>query len=227
MNRHPPSNYGDEPPAYDHEATSFLSHDDSPTTTPRHNGPSMRLLPTSSNVESDMSRSYRSASPSQYSQLQSEYPETIPAGAPSEYDSRFYQVPTATSPSRPPSSLGTAPTMPPPAGSLADTSVYPSIPPRTGSPTRPGARDTFVLPQCPVLDTNAPTSMVALDPGLPAPDMAVVRDDHYPLRLCSRNQLLLQWTVALILVTPVMTMTPSVVVAGPSITILAAACDHS
>lgn len=78
MNRHPPSNYGDEPPAYDHEATSFLSHDDSPTTTPRHNGPSMRLLPTSSNVESDMSRSYRSASPSQYSQLQSEYPETIP-----------------------------------------------------------------------------------------------------------------------------------------------------
>ncbi|OQE22422.1 hypothetical protein PENSTE_c010G00930 [Penicillium steckii] len=137
MNRHPPSNYGDEPPAYDHEATSFLSHDDSPTATSRHNGPSMRLLPTSSNVESDMSRSYRSASPSQYSHLQSEYPETIAAEGVSEYDSRFYQVPTATSPSRPPSSLGTAPTMPPPTGSLADTSVYPSIPPRTGSPTRP------------------------------------------------------------------------------------------
>ncbi|CAI7572349.1 unnamed protein product [Penicillium manginii] len=58
-------------------------------------------------------------------------------GAVPGYDSRFYQMPTATSPSRPPSSLGTAPTIPPPTASLADTSVYPSIPPRVGSPTRP------------------------------------------------------------------------------------------
>ncbi|KAJ5966432.1 hypothetical protein N7481_013146 [Penicillium waksmanii] len=114
MNRHPPSSFGDEPPSYDNEAASFLSHDDSPTAPSRHNGPSMRLLPTSSNVDSDLSGSYRPVSPSQYSHYQSEYAETTsPTGAVPGYDSRFYQVPTATSPSRPPSSLGTAPTIPP------------------------------------------------------------------------------------------------------------------
>lgn len=78
MNRHPPSNYGDEPPAYDNEAASFLSHDDSPTAPPRHNGASMRLLPTSSNVDSDMSTSYRPSTPSQYSQYQADYADTTP-----------------------------------------------------------------------------------------------------------------------------------------------------
>lgn len=76
MNRHPPSSFGDEPPAYGDEAASFLSHDDSPTAPSRHNGPSMRLLPTSSNVDSDLSGSYRPISPSQYSHYQSEYAET-------------------------------------------------------------------------------------------------------------------------------------------------------
>jgi chitin synthase len=46
MNRHPPSNYGDEPPAYlDHETASFLSDHESPTNASR--GATMRLLPTS------------------------------------------------------------------------------------------------------------------------------------------------------------------------------------
>lgn len=76
MNRHPPSSFGEEPPAYDNEAASFLSHDDSPTAPSRHNGPSMRLLPTSSNVDSDLSGSYRPVSPSQYSHYPSEYAET-------------------------------------------------------------------------------------------------------------------------------------------------------
>lgn len=45
MNRHPPSNYGEEPPAYLDETSSFLSEPESPTAASR-NGATMRLLPT-------------------------------------------------------------------------------------------------------------------------------------------------------------------------------------
>jgi chitin synthase len=65
MNRHPPSNYGDEPPAYlDHETASFLSDHESPTNASRH-GATMRLLPTSGDGADDFS-SPRAASPSAY-----------------------------------------------------------------------------------------------------------------------------------------------------------------
>ncbi|OGE48765.1 hypothetical protein PENARI_c026G10560 [Penicillium arizonense] len=129
MNRHPPSNYGDEPPAYlDHETASFLSDHESPTNASRH-GATMRLLPTSGDGADDFS-SPRAASPSAYDP---DYDHT-PTGEDPGYD-RYYQVPTASSPSRPPSSLTTGSNLP--TASLADTSVYPSIPPRTGSPIRP------------------------------------------------------------------------------------------
>ncbi|KAJ5108852.1 hypothetical protein N7456_005527 [Penicillium angulare] len=128
MNRHPPSSYGEEPPAYDQETTSFLSEAESPT---RQNGATMRLLPTSGDPY-DFTESPRSPSPSRYTQ---EY-DTTPTGQ-TQYDSRFYQVPSVSSPSRPTSSLGTVPNIAPSTASLADPSVYPSIPPRTGSPIRP------------------------------------------------------------------------------------------
>jgi chitin synthase len=64
MNRHPPSNYGDEPPAYlDHETASFLSDHESPTNASR--GATMRLLPTSGDG-ADEYISPRAASPSAY-----------------------------------------------------------------------------------------------------------------------------------------------------------------
>ncbi|KAJ5225472.1 Chitin synthase A [Penicillium chermesinum] len=127
MHRHPPSTYGDEPPAYIDETSSFLD-DASPS---RQNGSTMRLLPTSSEDYTDLGGSPTS------SHYQPEYPDASPTRQEAGYDARFYQVPSAISPSRPSSSLGTAPNIPPPTASLADTSVYPSIPPRTGSPTRP------------------------------------------------------------------------------------------
>ncbi|KAJ5681643.1 Chitin synthase A [Penicillium maclennaniae] len=139
MNRHPPSSYGDEPPAYLDETSSFLSDAESPSAVSR-NGPTMRLLPTTGN-ESDLSGTSAPSSyqPSSYqpSSYQPDYDETTPTGQAPRYDDRFYQVPSAVSPTRPSSSVGTIPNIPLPAGSLADTSVYPSIPPRTGSPTRP------------------------------------------------------------------------------------------
>jgi hypothetical protein len=55
MNRHPPSSYGDEPPAYPDEASSFLSEPESPTAASR-NGATMRLLPTTGN-DGDLSGS--------------------------------------------------------------------------------------------------------------------------------------------------------------------------
>lgn len=75
MNRHPPSNYGDEPPAYiDHEASSYLSDVESPTATARQNGATMRLLPTSGD-DGDLSGSPVRPSSSHY---QSDYDDSTP-----------------------------------------------------------------------------------------------------------------------------------------------------
>ncbi|KAJ6015661.1 Chitin synthase A [Penicillium herquei] len=130
MNRQPPSGYGDAPPAYDMETTSFLSEAESPS---RQNGATMRLLPTSGD---DYDHHDLGDSPTTAHSYYSHEYDTTPTGQ-AAYDSRFYQVPSVSSPSRPTSSLGGAPHMPPPTANLADPSVYPSIPPRTGSPTRP------------------------------------------------------------------------------------------
>ncbi|CDM26780.1 Chitin synthase A [Penicillium roqueforti FM164] len=129
MNRHPPSEYGDAPPAYlNHDASSYLSDPDSPTNASRLNGGTMRLLPSGDGVDD----SGISHMPSHYDP---DYDHT-PTGHDRSYDS-YYQVPSVASPSRPPSSLSSVPSIPPPTANLADTSVYPSIPPRTGSPIRP------------------------------------------------------------------------------------------
>ena len=74
MNRHPPSNYGDEPPAYfDHEASTYLSDVDSPTAAARQNGATMRLLPTSGD-DGDLGGS--PPAPSSY--YQSDYDDSTP-----------------------------------------------------------------------------------------------------------------------------------------------------
>jgi hypothetical protein len=65
MNRHPPSSYGDAPPGYPDETSSFLSDPESPINASRLNGGTMRLLPTSSDGADDMS-SARAPSPSHY-----------------------------------------------------------------------------------------------------------------------------------------------------------------
>lgn len=65
MNRHPPSTYGDEPPAYmDHEASSYLDDHDPHAAGPRQNGATMRLLPTSGEDYGDLTE--RAPSPSHY-----------------------------------------------------------------------------------------------------------------------------------------------------------------
>lgn len=67
MSRHPPSNYGDAPPAYlDHEVSSYLSDNESPSGPPRQNGATMRLLPTSGDIDGDLSGGARAPSPLQY-----------------------------------------------------------------------------------------------------------------------------------------------------------------
>ncbi|KAJ5175371.1 Chitin synthase A [Penicillium canariense] len=135
MNSHPPSSYGDEPPAYlGYEASSYLSDPESPSGAPRQNGATMRLLPTSGDIDGDLSSSPRAPSPLQ---RQADHSDSTITGQAPAYDDRYYNVPSAASPSRPPSSFGYAPSIPPPTASLADSSVYPSIPARTGSPTRP------------------------------------------------------------------------------------------
>lgn len=60
MNRHPPSSFGDEPPSYDQETSSFLSEAESPS---RQTGPTMRLLPTSGEEYGDLSGSPTAGSP--------------------------------------------------------------------------------------------------------------------------------------------------------------------
>lgn len=80
MNRHPPSNHGDEPPAYLDETSSFLSDVESSSAVSR-NGPTMRLLPTTGN-ESNLSSSSAPSSyqPSSYqpSSYQPDHDETTP-----------------------------------------------------------------------------------------------------------------------------------------------------
>lgn len=66
MNRHPPSNYGDAPPAYlNHDTGSYLSDPESPTNASRLNGGTMRLLPSGDGAD-DLASSHRAPSPSHY-----------------------------------------------------------------------------------------------------------------------------------------------------------------
>ncbi|CAG7938055.1 unnamed protein product [Penicillium nalgiovense] len=63
---HPPSNYGDAPPAYlNHDTGSYLSDPESPTNASRLNGATMRLLPSGDGAD-DLASSYRAPSPSHY-----------------------------------------------------------------------------------------------------------------------------------------------------------------
>lgn len=64
MSRHP-NNYGDAPPSYIDETSSFLSDAESPNAS-RLNGGTMRLLPTSGDGADDFNTSPRAPSPSHY-----------------------------------------------------------------------------------------------------------------------------------------------------------------
>ncbi|KAL2826369.1 chitin synthase-domain-containing protein [Aspergillus pseudoustus] len=123
----PPSDYQEEPPAYSYGEGSYLSdHYDSPV---RHNGATMRLLPTSSQVEDDLNAdlgaasTYRDADPfADDNQTESRYP------------SRYYEYEADETPSRPASSMRNAPNIPPPTASAVDEMHFSS---RPASPTRP------------------------------------------------------------------------------------------
>ncbi|KAL2866865.1 chitin synthase class II [Aspergillus lucknowensis] len=125
----PPADYQEEPPAYSSygDGGSYLSdHDDSPI---RHNGATMRLLPTSSQVEGSMGTDLEAPTTSRYGDPFSDDNE-----AESRYPSRFYEYETEETPSRPTSSMQNAPSIPPPAASATDELHFSS---RPASPTRP------------------------------------------------------------------------------------------
>ncbi|PYI24270.1 chitin synthase A [Aspergillus violaceofuscus CBS 115571] len=119
----------EEPPAYgSYGDGSYL--DSSPAASRLH-GATMRLLPTSSAVESDLSGGTGMTSEYHYGDS-----FTYDAGAEQQeqYAQSQYQYDPGDSPSRPTSSLRHAPTIPPPVASSADLPHYAS---RPGSPTRP------------------------------------------------------------------------------------------
>ena len=74
MNRHPPSNYGDAPPAYLNHDTSYLSDPDSPTNASRLNTGTMRLLPSGDGADD----SGISHSPSHYDPDYDHTPYVLP-----------------------------------------------------------------------------------------------------------------------------------------------------
>ncbi|PKY05611.1 chitin synthase A [Aspergillus campestris IBT 28561] len=128
-NRVPVRKYEEEPPAYSSytgDTASYLSDNESPTST-RANGATMRLLPTSGDLDDNHSADVGARSTYQYDD-----PDPFGDDAATEH-TRFY-APTDFTPSRPASSLGNVPTIPPPTSSMADGFHYSS---RPASPSRP------------------------------------------------------------------------------------------
>ncbi|PLB50580.1 chitin synthase B [Aspergillus steynii IBT 23096] len=122
----PAPNYEDEPPAYGYgETTSFLSDNESP----RHNGTTMRLLPTSGDIDSTL----HSGGGATYQYGQTYEDDARPEYA-EQYSTRYHEYDPPESPSRPVSSMRNAPNIPPPAASMVDIPHYSS---RPGSPMRP------------------------------------------------------------------------------------------
>ncbi|XRM45897.1 Chitin synthase, class 2 [Aspergillus tubingensis] len=122
----PAHNQEEEPPAYDTYGDPYYAEHDSPPAASRAHGATMRLLPTSTIVESDLSAD---------TGVSSEYHYGDPFVDDGESErQRYYPYEPTESPSRPVSSLGNVPTIPPPAASTVDVPHYTS---RPGSPTRP------------------------------------------------------------------------------------------
>ncbi|KAE8348960.1 chitin synthase-domain-containing protein [Aspergillus coremiiformis] len=124
----PAPNYEEEPPAYGYGST-YLSDNESP----RHAAPTMRLLPTSTTVDSDIGGEAGNTSAYHYGEAYEE-DEDSPTDHPRQFSNRFFQYATEDAPSRPVSSMQNAPNIPPPAASVVDAPEYAS---RPGSPTRP------------------------------------------------------------------------------------------
>ncbi|KAL3475287.1 chitin synthase-domain-containing protein [Aspergillus californicus] len=124
---HPaPVDYNEEPPAYSYGEGSYLSDDDSPV---RRAGPTMRLLPNSSQLTEDTGTDLGAASTYRYGDPFDDGNQTE-----SRYADRYYEYGTEETPSRPASSMRNAPTIPPPTTSAADDVHFSS---RPASPTRP------------------------------------------------------------------------------------------
>ncbi|KAL4869375.1 hypothetical protein BDV12DRAFT_84165 [Aspergillus spectabilis] len=125
----PPGDYHEEPPAYSsYGDRAYLSdNDDSPI---RRNAATMRLLPTSSQVEEDMGTDLGAASTYRYgSDPLSDDNQTESRSA-----NRYYEYEDEETISRPASSMRNAPTIPPPTASVVDELHFSS---RPASPTRP------------------------------------------------------------------------------------------
>ncbi|KAL4993477.1 chitin synthase A [Aspergillus recurvatus] len=125
-----PYGQGEEPPAYSYGGYGD-SYDDNDV---RHAGPTMRLLPASSHVESDLSTdlgTYRQGDPF------SDENQTTESRYPKRYS---YEYDPEETLSRAASSMRNAPTIPPPTASVADemhfTASRPASPTRPWSPTR-------------------------------------------------------------------------------------------
>ncbi|RAL13653.1 chitin synthase class II [Aspergillus homomorphus CBS 101889] len=119
----------EEPPAYgSYGEDSYL--DSSPAASRLH-GATMRLLPTSSAVESDLSAATGMSSEYHYGDS---FTDDAVAEQQEQYAQSQYRYNPEESPLRPASSLRHAPTIPPPVASTADLPHYAS---RPGSPTRP------------------------------------------------------------------------------------------
>ncbi|GES66609.1 chitin synthase A [Aspergillus terreus] len=119
----PAPNYEEEPPAYLSYGESYLDHDSPPRA-----GPTMRLLPTSSDVErndaADVTSMYREG-------IENPFDDDALSDH-RDLSDRFYQPPDE-SPSRPVSRLQNIPSIPPPAAAT-NAPAYSS---RPSSPTRP------------------------------------------------------------------------------------------
>ncbi|KAL3441245.1 chitin synthase A [Aspergillus insuetus] len=117
----PPTDYQEEPPAYSYGEGSYLTDSYDPPV--RHT--TMRLLPTSSQVESDLSADLGTAST---------YRDRDPFADDNQTESRYYGYDNEEMPSRPASSMRNAPSIPAPTASAVDDMHFSS---RPASPTRP------------------------------------------------------------------------------------------
>ncbi|KAJ0422590.1 chitin synthase-domain-containing protein [Aspergillus carlsbadensis] len=117
---HPPPTGHEEPPAYSYGEGSYLTDSYDPPVRQQ----TMRLLPTSSQIESDLSADLGTASTYRHDPFTDD----------NQTESRYYGYETEETPSRPASSMRDAPTIPAPTASAVDDMRFSS---RPASPTRP------------------------------------------------------------------------------------------
>ncbi|OJJ33189.1 hypothetical protein ASPWEDRAFT_114414 [Aspergillus wentii DTO 134E9] len=185
----PAPNYEEEPPPYGGygDSASYLSDNESSPPAParRSNGATMRLLPTSTNVDDDDLHGDMGHSSVINMPYESPRANTVSSSGSTERSrqpsTRYYQYETQESPSRPASSLRDAPTFPPPS-SVGDGLGYSS---RPGSPLRswtPSSRATgWTRPPAPPSVTSTHYERADLN-GSPRPGTPSTRYGGSPRR---------------------------------------------